>query len=222
MDVKLIVKKGSHRTPFVRLRSEETIVGRKSGCDLRIPSAEVSRRHCRLSFREGYLTVEDLESANGTYVNGVRIKNRQMIRPGDLLAIGPIVFLVQYQLSQAAIDHMLKEEALELLPVEGADGPGFFDFDAEEAEVVEPEEADLLPVPAELKTPEPESAPWPQADTGPNGEKAEAPPPKPERLKTGLAEVEEVEDAVVFEDDKPWEPPAEKDLRDLLSGLDEE
>src|SRR5712691_8213577 len=103
MNVILEVKRGSKKKRSLRLRSEETIVGRQSGCDLRIPSSSVSRRHCRLSFRDGYLTVEDLESSNGTYVNGEKVKGQHVVRPGDQLEIGPLTFLVKYQLSQAAV-----------------------------------------------------------------------------------------------------------------------
>ena len=53
------------------LRSEETIVGRQRGCDLRIPSPLVSRRHCRLSFRDGCLILEDLASVRATIENRV-------------------------------------------------------------------------------------------------------------------------------------------------------
>src|SRR2546427_5510937 len=118
MDVILEVKRGSKETRQVRLRTEETIVGRQDGCDLRIPSSAVSRRHCRLSFRNEYLTVEDLDSSNGTFVNGVRITGQQVVRPGDLVEIGPVTFLVKYQLTRAAIDRLLEEgiEAEEEVP----------------------------------------------------------------------------------------------------------
>src|SRR5207244_4199000 len=82
--------------------SEETIVGRRRDCDLRIRSSEVSRRHCLLSFQDGVLHVEDLDSVNGTFVNGVRVSGRQVVRPGDRLDVGPIQFLVEYALSREA------------------------------------------------------------------------------------------------------------------------
>jgi pSer/pThr/pTyr-binding forkhead associated (FHA) protein len=71
-------------------------VGRQRGCDLRIPSAEVSRRHCILHFTQGQLTVEDLNSANGTFLNNRRVTRQQLVRPGDQLQIGPLTFKVQY------------------------------------------------------------------------------------------------------------------------------
>jgi pSer/pThr/pTyr-binding forkhead associated (FHA) protein len=107
MDVKLVVDKGRTQTRSVRLHAAETIVGRRRGANLRIASAEVSRRHCVLHIEEeGYLTVEDLDSANGTFLNGAAITGREVVRPGDHLKIGPLTFVVEYQLTQAAIDHL--------------------------------------------------------------------------------------------------------------------
>jgi predicted component of type VI protein secretion system len=99
MEVTLIVANGPAQVRRIRLRSPETIVGRQKGCDLRIPSAEVSRRHCLLSFANGQLSVEDLDSSNGTYVNQVRIKGRTVVRAGDRLKIGPLTFTVDYPMA---------------------------------------------------------------------------------------------------------------------------
>jgi pSer/pThr/pTyr-binding forkhead associated (FHA) protein len=109
MEVKLVVTKGSKKPQVIHLRSDETVVGRQQGCDLRIPSPEVSRRHCRLSMRDDCLLVEDLASVNGSYLNGVRIEGQELVRPGDVLTIGPVVFRVEYHLSSAAIRRMLGE-----------------------------------------------------------------------------------------------------------------
>jgi pSer/pThr/pTyr-binding forkhead associated (FHA) protein len=97
MDVKLRVIKGSQRTAEIVLRREETFIGRQSGCGLRIPAASVSRLHCRLCAYDGRVTVEDLGSANGSFLNGVRISGVAVVRPGDQLEIGPVVFVVDYQ-----------------------------------------------------------------------------------------------------------------------------
>lgn len=84
------------------------IIGRQKGCGVRIPSAQVSRQHCLVSFKDDLLSVEDLTSANGTYINGRRITRREFLRPGDLLKVGPVTMLVQYQLTQAAVGRLLQ------------------------------------------------------------------------------------------------------------------
>jgi pSer/pThr/pTyr-binding forkhead associated (FHA) protein len=144
MDVRLIIEKGPTKARTIRLRSETTIVGRQEGCGLRIPSATVSRRHCRLCFQNGYLTVDDLDSANGTLLNGQQTAGKQVVRPGDRLEIGPLVFLVEYQLTQAAIERLLRaedgqeppEDFVEALP---------FDEESEASKV------DLAPLAAEVQ-----------------------------------------------------------------------
>ena len=120
-----MIEKGRTRIREVRLRSAQTTIGREKGCGVRIPSKQVSRKHCLLSLQDGYLTVEDLDSVNGTILNGQKITGRQVVRPGDRLEIGPIGFVVAYQLSQEAIDHMVEgsprpasaAEELDVLPL---------------------------------------------------------------------------------------------------------
>jgi pSer/pThr/pTyr-binding forkhead associated (FHA) protein len=99
MEVTLTVAQGRTRVRRIRLRSAETIVGRQKGCDVRIPAPEVSRRHCLLSYADGELSVEDLDSSNGTYINQVRVYGRTSVRAGDRLQIGPVTFIVDYPMS---------------------------------------------------------------------------------------------------------------------------
>ena len=78
-------------------------IGRRSVSALQLNDPAVSRDHARLSFRSGTGThdsradewlLDDMESARGTWLNGVRIKaNRQYhLRAGDLIVIGPWTF----------------------------------------------------------------------------------------------------------------------------------
>lgn len=65
------------------------MVGRDSGCDRVIDSPVVSSRHARLTRRDdGTISVEDLRSANGTFINGRRIDPIGTARPGDTIALG--------------------------------------------------------------------------------------------------------------------------------------
>src|SRR5262249_55532515 len=110
MEVKLVLEAEGREAQTFKLRSAETIVGRRRGCKLRVPSETVSRRHCRLVFRDDYLTVEDLASVNGTLVNGQLIARPTIVHPGDRLTIGSVTFLVQYQLTPRAIERLLEEQ----------------------------------------------------------------------------------------------------------------
>jgi pSer/pThr/pTyr-binding forkhead associated (FHA) protein len=118
MDVRLVIEKGPTRTRELRVTGSDAFVGRQRGSGIRIPSAEVSRKHCRLRLMDGYVTVQDLGSSNGTFLNGIRIREEEVVRPGDHLQIGPITFVVEYEMTQAVIDRlakMLKSETLEPL-----------------------------------------------------------------------------------------------------------
>jgi predicted component of type VI protein secretion system len=79
--------------PAVVNRSR-TLIGRQTGCHVRIRSGEVSREHCEIVVQEGSAVVRDKGSRNGTFVNGVKIVEKRL-EAGDLLAVGPLVFLVQ-------------------------------------------------------------------------------------------------------------------------------
>jgi pSer/pThr/pTyr-binding forkhead associated (FHA) protein len=68
-------------------RPGELMVGRSSRCDVVLADPTVSRRHARLRFRDGRWTLEDLDSMNGTSLNG-RPVGRCELRPGDRLALG--------------------------------------------------------------------------------------------------------------------------------------
>jgi hypothetical protein len=65
----------------------ELLVGRHQECDVVLGSLRVSRRHAQLRFRDGNWVLQDLESTNGTTVNGVRV-GRCTVRPGDLVVLG--------------------------------------------------------------------------------------------------------------------------------------
>ena len=58
-----------------RLNGGDSILGREAGCDLIIDDPTVSRRHALLKFRNGKLKVEDLNSKNGTWVDGRRVSS---------------------------------------------------------------------------------------------------------------------------------------------------
>src|SRR6516162_11111610 len=103
MQVTLVVQKGPALTRAIRLAAGETIVGRSRDCDLCIPSSDISRRHCLIALANGQVTVEDLSSANGTFLNGVRITGTRQVRSDDQLRIGPLTFTVKFEGTQLNI-----------------------------------------------------------------------------------------------------------------------
>jgi hypothetical protein len=66
----------------------ETAIGRE-GCDiLLVQDDQVSRRHAQVERRGDALVLVDLDSTNGTFVNGVRLQAPCTLRPGDVIRVG--------------------------------------------------------------------------------------------------------------------------------------
>ena len=69
------------------------VIGRQQDCDISIPSEEISRRHAQVKPSADGLLVEDLGSANGTFINGKRVQ-AGLMRPGEELRLDAIRFLL--------------------------------------------------------------------------------------------------------------------------------
>jgi len=76
------------------LELDEVVIGRAQEAQLMLDSGAVSRRHARLIRTADSYRIEDLESANGVYVNGERTTQRELA-DGDSLQIGDAVFIYQ-------------------------------------------------------------------------------------------------------------------------------
>lgn len=96
MKVKLHIEKGRKPAQTVILRGPEAVIGRATGNTVRVPSSDVSRKHCRISIRDQKVTLEDLGSLNGTYLNSKRVEGVRPIRPGDRIRLGPVTFIVEF------------------------------------------------------------------------------------------------------------------------------
>lgn len=97
----------------------ETVIGRGSECEIAIDDALLSRRHVRISLSSGAdsLTLRDLGSANGTFVNGVRVADAALT-PGDELRLGSRRFIVVGPLREAAAASGEGEEDVTMLAVD--------------------------------------------------------------------------------------------------------
>lgn len=68
-------------------------VGRSTGADFIVDAALVSRVHCQLTvLQDGALELRDLDSTNGTYVNGTRVERAQLAS-GDRVQVGRVELL---------------------------------------------------------------------------------------------------------------------------------
>ena len=85
------------------LEGKEVTIGRKPGNTIQIDNLAVSGRHARVVRVGSKLVLEDLNSTNGTYVNGERI-TKHVLRHGDRITVGKhtLIFVEEQQAAQAA------------------------------------------------------------------------------------------------------------------------
>lgn len=99
--LRLTVLTGPHKgTRFCTRGLEACMVGRASECDMRFAGDSrdlcISRRHCQLLLDIAHVRVQDMDSANGTYINGHRVGHQDddrahlfaTAKDGDILTIG--------------------------------------------------------------------------------------------------------------------------------------
>jgi pSer/pThr/pTyr-binding forkhead associated (FHA) protein len=75
---------GTTRYP---LSLERTSIGRSRDNNIHLTDERASRHHARIDLQQGTFVISDLDSANGTFVNGQRIQ-RHALRSGDEIRIG--------------------------------------------------------------------------------------------------------------------------------------
>ena len=84
----------------IPLLKDALLVGRRETCDVTLRFSNVSGHHCKLSIEQGYWFVTDLNSRNGTRVEGKRIQGRKRLDPGCTLQIAKHKFEVIYEPSK--------------------------------------------------------------------------------------------------------------------------
>jgi len=77
--------RGTHEQP---LYEGENLLGRESDAEVRLASDKASRRHARIVVEGSSALVEDLDSKNGTKVNGRRIRSAVALQAGDRIEVG--------------------------------------------------------------------------------------------------------------------------------------
>lgn len=93
-DIKLVVFRPDGSRKDIPLKRGRYVVGRSAGATLRIPLPSVSREHCEIICDGERVTLKDLNSSNGTYLNEERVSEKLMAA-GDVIAIGPCRFTLQ-------------------------------------------------------------------------------------------------------------------------------
>jgi serine phosphatase RsbU (regulator of sigma subunit) len=91
----LLTIQGPNQGQRFPLDGEATTIGRQPDVGVFLESLAVSRQHARIVTENGGYFLEDLQSSNGTYVNGKRVNGRVPLVPRDTVQIGPYVLTLQ-------------------------------------------------------------------------------------------------------------------------------
>lgn len=89
--LRLIMRRGPTPGAAFELREDEITIGRGSKNDIIIRDNEVSREHARLVRHDDSYDLIDLNSSNGTFINGQRVVTRWTLRPGMILEFGDTI-----------------------------------------------------------------------------------------------------------------------------------
>lgn len=92
----LVVLSGSEQGKQFKLHSSQHVFGREPGADIMIADPKISRRHGVLSIYRKYILLEDLNSTNGTYVNGKRVETHR-IQLLDRIRVGDTFLKIDYK-----------------------------------------------------------------------------------------------------------------------------
>ncbi len=84
----------SGSAPEVVSAKDGAVAGRSGSCDIVLDDPTVSKQHARFHARAGHVFVEDLQSTNGTLVNGKRIGQQTALRRGDRIGLGANLIVV--------------------------------------------------------------------------------------------------------------------------------
>ena len=90
---RLVVRRGPQPNQTYAISKDITTLGRDITNDIVINDRETSRHHLRLQLSAGSVTLEDLGSTNGTFINGKRVSGVTVLQNGDLVGLGETVTL---------------------------------------------------------------------------------------------------------------------------------
>lgn len=86
---------GPHLRDGLDLSDEEYTLGRQRGCDIVVHSANASRKHARIIRRHSGYSLQDLDSRNGTAINGTKITTITELTDGDKISIADVHYVFQ-------------------------------------------------------------------------------------------------------------------------------
>jgi pSer/pThr/pTyr-binding forkhead associated (FHA) protein len=127
---KLVVLSAGMTGRTQELKAEKTTIGRVEDNIFQIAEPSVSSHHCEVLLRGNDVVVRDLNSTNGTFINGEKVTEK-VIKPGQILRLGQVELRLETDMPAAAakkpLDQTLvMQRGVSLTELEqGARGTGF-------------------------------------------------------------------------------------------------
>ncbi len=98
-------------------------VGRKEGLELTLPWAAVSNVHAEILAQQNELFINDLNSTNGTFLNGTRVTQPHPLHAGDLIQFANVPFRLNHAPAGQALNEQVEQSAVQQGAVEPAGQP---------------------------------------------------------------------------------------------------
>lgn len=127
----LLLVKGSSEKKRHLISTADTRIGRTPPADIVLADSEVSRVHCNVVLRDGYVIVTDMNSTNGTFIDGVKLSQPTVLPVGAVLQVGRQHFRHEWRSHSEIAQNDEMDRELEransyvqaLLPAPIAEGP---------------------------------------------------------------------------------------------------
>jgi len=103
----------AQETREIAIHTREFLIGRGNDCDLRLRDPNISRHHCMIRVRPDEVTLFDLGSINGSYVNGARVITQIVLHSGDEIRLGEHHFYLDLGVDR----HKLRDKSPDVDPV---------------------------------------------------------------------------------------------------------
>jgi pSer/pThr/pTyr-binding forkhead associated (FHA) protein len=94
------------------LKVDKTTIGRVDDNSFPIPEGSVSSHHCEVLLRGSDVVVHDLNSTNGTFVNGHQVTGEAVIKPGQILRLGQVEIRLEDASAQKAQPKKLPDQTM--------------------------------------------------------------------------------------------------------------
>jgi predicted component of type VI protein secretion system len=94
------------------LKVEKTTVGRVDDNTFVIPDGSVSSHHCEILLRGASVVVRDLNSTNGTFINGAQVNGEAPLRGGQILRLGQVEMRLEDDASKQPTPKKLPDQTM--------------------------------------------------------------------------------------------------------------